>query len=236
MLYLEGTTDKQNIIALAQHIKHPIYETLTDRVFVYYTQSPDSNHEEFEMNTGYYQTHKKHFAALKPLVENLKGIAVFDNDNQNRSNEDADNGLKIRFWKQYELENYFISPQSVVDFMTDYFTKIDGGNLFTQSNVDKFQGCFEEYFLKKIFKDDIIMKLYKKGSDDEKIALYKNNSQDKKVSSLLEDVFKQFSQKNGGDMPLKKGDFYKIVPFCAVNSIDDEVKKIFDEIKLVLSP
>lgn len=232
VLYLEGTTDKQNLKTLAQHLKHPLADVLSDRIFVYYTQSPASEHQEFEMKTGYYQTHKKHFAALKPLVEELKGIALFDNDNQNRQDENMDNGLKIRFWKQYELENYFITPESVSHFIRNYFAKLEGG-LFFEINIKKFETIFEQYFLLPIFDNrQILLNLYKNSNQEEKTALYGSNSQNKKVSTLLENTLKQFSLEDYKNIILNKGDFYQLVPYC--KSIDEEVKNILDEIYQVI--
>jgi predicted ATPase len=232
VLYLEGTTDKQNLKALAQHLKHPLADVLSDKVFVYYTQSPTTEHHEFEMAIGYYQTHKKHFAALKPLVENFKGIAIFDNDNQNREYENMDNGLKIRFWKQYELENYFITPESVSYFVHDYFMKLEGG-LFYEISVKNFEAIFEQCFLLPIFDHrQVLVNLYKNSKQEEKTALYASNSQNKKVSALLENTLKQFSLEHYKSIVLSKGNFYQLVPHC--KSIDEEVIKILDEIYQVI--
>lgn len=234
VFYLEGTTDKQNLISLAEHIQHPLANILLDKVFVYYTQSPDSENIEFEMNAGYYQTHKKHFSALKPLIEDLKGIAFFDNDNQNRQPEDMDNGLKIRFWKHYELENYFISPNSVEKFVQNFYISSGNNGLFLESDMLKFKSIFEEFFLSPIFDNNkIVLNVYSNSNSNEKIELYKNSSKNKKVSTLLENVFEQLAITNNDSIILRKGDFYKIIPFC--DEIDKEVKLAMDELVEILN-
>jgi ABC-type cobalamin/Fe3+-siderophores transport system ATPase subunit len=230
VLYIEGTTDKQNLTALANYLKHPLANVLIDRVFVYYTQAPDSSHGDIELQTGYYQTHKKHFSALKPLVEELSGIALFDGDNQNRQDEDANNGLIIRFWHQYEIENYFINPSSILGFVTEYLRLNDGGGtLFLAPKLSRFNAIFQQYYLLPVFDNSaVLLNLYLNGSEVEKIALYSSNSRSKKVSSLLEKVFEVFSSEEKDRAILRKGEFYKLVPFCS--EIDPEVSTKLDEI------
>ncbi len=229
VLYLEGTTDKQNLVGLAKYLKHPLEEILNDRFFVYYTQSPDALNSEFEITPGYYQTHKKHFSALKPLVEDLRGMALFDSDNQNRENEDMGNGLKIRFWKEYELENYFITPESVEKYIEHYYKEDGNDGLFLENDMNNFRSIFESNFLFPIFdKNEVLLNIYRNSNPIEKKALYNNSSKSKKVSLLLEIVFQNLAQQSNSKIILRKNDFYKIIPFC--NEVKEEVKVMLDEI------
>ncbi len=234
VLYLEGTTDKLNLKTIADKIKHPVAQHFTDKIFVYYTQSPDVQNDEFEMQVGYYTTHKKHFQALAPIVNNLRGMAIFDNDNNNRQDEDANDGLKIRFWKQYELENYFITPQSLMRFIENYFT-ISNGDAFAPIQVNKFKELLENTFLLAIFDNNqVLLDLYKRSSVEEQKALYKGSSKSKKISELAEILFRKFHTVHN-DMILRKGEFHKIIDFCLQEEIDIEVTNILDELHSVIS-
>jgi predicted ATPase len=229
ILYLEGTTDKQNLIMLAEFLRHPVAALLTDKIFVYYTQSPDIEHQDYEIRQGYYSTHKKHFQAIAPIVPSLKGYALFDSDNELRSDEDSDNGLKIRYWKSYELENYFITPDSVLQFVKNYF-KQSLGDLFMESKIEKFKTIFQNCFITQIFdKDNVLVDLYNSTTSEQQFSLYKANSKNKKVSKILEDTFEQFRDAEG-ELILRKGEFYQIIDFCRIENIDEEVQIKLDEI------
>jgi ABC-type cobalamin/Fe3+-siderophores transport system ATPase subunit len=224
VLYLEGTTDKMNLKTIAEHTAHPAAQYLSDKIFVYYTQSPDTKNDEFEMQSGYYTSHKKHFQALAPIVNDLKGMAIFDNDNKNKQDEETPD-FKIRFWKQYELENYFITPKSLMLFIEKYFTKTD-----TLIRLKEFEDLFESHFLLPIFDNNpILLDLYKKSSADEQNALYNANCRNKKVSLLTENLFNRFAL-NKHELILRKGEFYKIIEYCKLEDISIDVKNMLDEL------
>jgi predicted ATPase len=227
ILYLEGTTDKQNLIHIAQKINHPVAALLTDKIFVYYTQSPDDKHPEKAMKTGYYTQPEMHFNALEPLVEGLQGVAIFDNDNKNRTDTDNKKGLKIWYWQRYELENYFITPESVRAFAQNYFEK---NKLFIWKNKELFEVIFETHFLKPIFEgNDTLIDLYKKATSEQQKALYASNSANKKLSAILDNMMLEFAKETKVSM-LKKGDFYKIIEFCKKEDFDAEVKDKLDKL------
>ena len=235
VLYLEGTTDKQNLQTIAEHLNHPLKDVLGDKIFTYYTQSPDPLHKEYEMQAGYYALYKKHFQTLKPLVEDLRGIAIFDSDGTERQNEINENGLTTLYWKKYELENYFINPESVAVFARNHF--IDSkGELFSQIDENKFKEFFERHFLLPIFGDDeTVLGVYKKSNKEEQNALYNSSSKNKKVSLFLEETFQQFAKNTNTEIILRKSEFYKLIAFCDAKTIDKEVLDVLNQLNAVLS-
>jgi predicted ATPase len=235
VLYLEGTTDKQNLIAIAQQLNHQAAKLLQDRVFIYYTQSPDEQHEEYAMRKGYYEArHEKHFQALAVPIKDLKGLAIFDNDNKNKPDKE-NKGLITQYWKQYELENYFLNPGSILKFVQHYFNPNGEINLFDTPHYEQFKHILETHFLKKIFDNNpVLLDLYINGSIEQQKALYQSNSANKKTSELLENTFRIFAE-NGNELILRKGEFYKIAPFLNIDDIDKEVIEKLDKICEILA-
>ncbi|MFZ1457253.1 MAG: AAA family ATPase [Saprospiraceae bacterium] len=230
VLYLEGTTDKQNLKEIAEFLSHPLGELLSDKIFVYYTQSPDIQHDEFEMNSGYYTSHKKHFQAISPIVPGLRGIAIFDNDNKNRTDETNPESLTTLFWSQYELENYFITPDSLMKYVEDFFRRTDGGDLFLEPKLTTFKQVLNDVFIFAIFDGNPdLIELYHSSNQKQKNALYHSNSKNKKVSTIVEStlsVFKSYDY----DLVLPKNEFFHIIKFCNKDSIDNEVRSKLDAI------
>lgn len=230
ILYLEGTTDKSNLIAIAEKLQHAAKNILEDKIFVYYTQSPDEQHlEHEEFAQGYYEPHKKHFFALQPVVTELTGLAILDSDGQNRTDAQNSN-LTTLFWKKYELENYFITPESVRKYVEKYLEMNKNALFFVslQEKLLQFDPIFTTYFLQPVFGD--VLEVYQNLTDKKgRTALYNQAIRDKKVSKLLEDVFEN-AQTVFGKILLRKGEFYKIAAFCEVNDIDAEVKEKLDKI------
>jgi hypothetical protein len=55
-----------------------------------------------------------------------------------------------------------------------------------------------------------------------------------KMSSFTEKVFKRFSKETGQPYLLNKGEFYKLVSFCPVDEIPNEVNEKLDKLSLYL--
>ena len=61
---------------------------------------------DLERISGSFGNHKQHFHTIKKFVPDLTGYAIFDGDGK-KHDVFEENGLKIRFWENYEIENYF---------------------------------------------------------------------------------------------------------------------------------
>ena len=94
VLYLEGSTDLQNLQAFAATLKHPAVEHL-ERPFVHYTGNQPTRAQE-------------HFHALREAVPGLRGLAVFDHLERPLP---VDDFLRLRMWSRAEIENYLWFPE-----------------------------------------------------------------------------------------------------------------------------
>ena len=88
MLYVEGSTDVDILRALAKQLNHSAEDIWDERVNAFYVQNnfPDTNLDsELErVEGGFGATPKQHFFALKPMVSDLRGLAILDRDGKSR--------------------------------------------------------------------------------------------------------------------------------------------------------
>jgi AAA15 family ATPase/GTPase len=93
ILYLEGSTDLEMLLAFARQLQHPVERHLSE-ANVHYLGNNLPNDA------------KQNFAAILPFVPNLKGLAVFDKLEKNIEEKPID----ILCWSKREIENYFARP------------------------------------------------------------------------------------------------------------------------------
>lgn len=97
VIYLEGSTDLQMLLAFANKLRHPV-EALLRLANVQYTSDNVPG------------TAIKNFMSLKVIEPNLRGLALFDHLDNLQDNPK----LKVICWRRRELENYFASPELLI--------------------------------------------------------------------------------------------------------------------------
>ena len=125
ILYVEGSTDIDMLTAFARKLNHPSQTIFEDTLYYFYTQdvedSPNLETDLARIGVNNYQIgqiHKQHFSIMKNAVSDFKGIALFDSDGRNRANEiEVQKDFALVYWTRYELENYFVNPNTVFAFI-----------------------------------------------------------------------------------------------------------------------
>jgi AAA15 family ATPase/GTPase len=98
VLYLEGSTDLDNLRAFAEKLEHPVLKYL-ERPFTHYVGNiPDKARE--------------HFYGLKEAFQDLRGIALYDRLDKSLQK----NVLVEIMWKRREIENYIPLPDAVIRY------------------------------------------------------------------------------------------------------------------------
>ncbi|MFN3380723.1 MAG: ATP-binding protein [Runella zeae] len=233
ILYVESSTDKAMLKAFADRFKHPSSHLFNDRLNYYYTQnevgSPNLDNE-LQRKSGYYRPYRSHFLAIKHVVPLLKGIAIFDGDNKGHEDEiSAD--FACLFWKRYELENYFITPQVILGFAKEIYKEQYGdGGIFIPIIDEKIR------ILNRFIENELILPVLNnnKRALDDFLQLplslqnvqFQNLSTTKKLSELLENTFSALAKETSERILLTKGDFYKLISF--VEEIPQEIKEKLD--------
>jgi Fe-S cluster assembly ATPase SufC len=228
IFYIEGSTDIEILRRLAVLLGHKKAENiLNDKLNPYYTQNiePEDNIENQLDRVGgaFNRNHLAHFNALKVFVPELKGLALFDNDNNKRS-DIVNDSIATLFWKEYEIENYFLTPDVLIKFIEDRH-KNEEQDLFMHEDVEIFIRSLNEVLLSTVFnKSSEVLEQYHKGTKEVKRFMLRNT----KMSDFTEEVFRRYAGKMNQSMLLTKGEFYQLVPFCQANEIPREVIEKLD--------
>ncbi len=235
ILYVEGTSDKDMLKAFAQKFQHPVLEIFNERLHFFYTQNvnPENSLEnELERKSGNFSNFKNHFYAIKKTVPEFKGFAIFDGDNQHKSDE-IDNQLGVFYWKRYELENYFITPATIIAFVKNELILKYGGGLFINDKIEILKKCIEVELILPILNGNInaLNELKELKPNLQNIQI-ENLAVNHKMSQLLENVLKKYALLQSEPILLSKSEFYKIIVY--LESIPIEVKEKLDLIQKYL--
>lgn len=228
VLYVEGGTDVDMLRALAELLKHPVAEIWDERLNSFYVQNnyPDQGLDaELErVEGGFGVTPQQHFNGLRNLLPQLKGLAILDNDSRNRAS-DLQGPLKISYWKRYEAENYFVTPDVLRSYALAHYADLDLFSGF-QNEID---AVLDELLLEQLFDGvQADFQAWKSASPEIARVLWEAKTERRKLSSFAEDFFRKLADKLGGQMLLKKGELHRLVPVTQPQNIAPEVREKLD--------
>ena len=201
ILYLEGPSDYLMLKAFAKKLQHPIGEILSETNISYL--SSNRPNDAFQ-----------NYNALKLVVPDLKGIALFDKIDIEVHLESP---LQVLIWKRRELENYFATP----DVLMRYAKKdSEQGTLFSNQN--------EEYMKESLQK--LIPPIMLENLKDEWWF------QSKASETILEPVLKYYFDKIGEKRELFGRNYFELISFLKPEEIDMEITEKLDLIYEVIKP
>lgn len=231
VLYVEGGTDIDMLRGLADKIEHPVAKIWDERINVYYVQdnyplqTTDSELERVEGGFGIKP--KEHFGVLRGMVEGLKGLAILDNDGRNRQ-DSASGGLTVSYWKRYEAENYFITPQLLKKYSTIRHEDVAQLGLFAgkYAEIDE---VIDALVLNKVFNSNSKdFETYKSLPEEAAELVWTSKTSQMKMSAFAEDFFSLLASRLNTSVLLKKGEFHRLINFIEVDTIDKEVYEKLD--------
>ena len=112
ILYVEGYTDINILIEWTKTLHHPVYDTLTTRLFWKPTV--------WEPRAGASGVKARdHYDALKLVRADLPGLIILDGDDDPRvpATDVTGSGLQRLRWSRYEIESYLIHPNALERFV-----------------------------------------------------------------------------------------------------------------------
>ena len=236
VLYVEGSTDVDMIQALAKLIHHPVVELVDDRLNAYYVQniypeiSIESELDRVEM--GNETKPGKHFGHLRSLLSNLRGLAILDNDGHDRKDM-TDQDLQILYWRRYEAENYFITPELLRKYTLNQYQT---GNLFDDVNPEDVQGVLDDLVLEEVFGgEEDNFNTWKSAQTDQSRLIWETSTKLIKMSTFAEEYFRRLSDRLDRPMLLRKGQLHRLVEIVDAKSISHEVVEKLDALKMLLA-
>lgn len=230
VFYVEGGTDVDMLRGLAERLQHPVATLWDERINSFYVQNnyplQDLDAELERVEGGFGLTPREHFKGLRTLLPELKGLAILDNDGLSR--QDSDEGaLQIRYWRRYEAENYFITPELLRDYA---YRQYPADDLFTQHARDEVDQALAETLRDEVFGgSQADYDTWATSPTDAARLIWEARTERRKLSSLAESFFRRLAQRLGGAMLLRKGELHRLIPHAQLSAAaESEVRAKLD--------
>lgn len=237
VLYVEGGTDVDMLRALAERLGHRAAALWDERINTFYVQNnyplQDAEAELERVEGGFGITPQKHFTGLRGLLPNLRGLAILDNDGLNRQDRD-EGSLRIRYWRRYEAENYFITP----DVLRQYaLAQHPSDDLFAQQGQQSIDEALAQILTEQVFEEPGDYRAWLDSPPDAARLVWEARTQRLKLSELAEAFFRLLAQKQGSPMLLKKGELHRLVPYANLSGpAETEVRAKLDLLAELFEP
>ena len=229
VLYVEGGTDVDMLRALAEQLKHPVATAWDERINSFYVQNnypgQDTEAELERVEGGFGVTPRQHFNGLRNLLPQLKGLAILDNDGRNRQSQ-RDDALQVVYWKRYEAENYFITPELLRRYAKAQYPSHD---LFAQQIQQAVDEVLNGLVLEQVF-DGVRADFdaWLRANAEIARVLWEAKTERLKLSTFAEEFFRRLAAQIGGQMLLRKGELHRLVAHVSPSSIPAEVNEKLD--------
>jgi hypothetical protein len=230
VLYVEGSTDIDMLRALAVHLEHPVTEVWDERINSYYVQNnyplQDAQAELERVESGFGLTPREHFNGLRNLLPDLQGLAILDNDGQNRQDRD-EGALKIRYWRRYEAENYIVTPELLRRYAYEQYPADD---LFAQQVRAAVDDALADTLRELVFDGiEANYDTWRQSPPDAARLIWEAQTERRKLSTVAEEFFRRLAQRVGGSLLLKKGELHRLIPHAELSpTAEAEVRAKLD--------
>ena len=190
--------------------------------------NPELDSEIERVEGGFGVTPREHFFALREMLPELNGLAVLDSDRSQRTDTDK-GGLPIRYWRRYEVENYFITPAVLKQYVKHGYSDLP---LFVELFASESDEVLDALILERVFSGRASDFATWQGLDvDAARLLWEARTERIKLSDFAEAFFRRVAERLGHAMLLRKGDLHQLVNFVDPQSIPAEVSETLDLLK-----
>lgn len=228
VLYVEGNTDTDILRALAKQLNHKAASVWDERVNAFYVKNTfptaSLNSELKRVEGGFDAMPEQHFFALRPMVPNLRGLAILDNDGHKRKDSD-EGGLQIAYWRRYEAENYFITPDVLRNYVAEQYQDLTLFDGFRRQTNEVLDALIQERVFDGSQSD---FATWRDANEDAKRLLWEARTERLKLSDFAEEFFRRLARKLGHAMLLRKGELHRLVHFVDPTTIPIEVSGKLD--------
>ena len=230
VLYVEGGTDVDMLRGFAEKLEHPVAGIWDERINSFYVQNnypnQDKQAELERVEGGFGITPREHFNGLRKLLPELQGLAILDNDGQDRQDRD-EGALKTRYWRRYEPENYFITPELLRSYALAQYPADD---LFSKQRKDTVEEVLAETLRDNVFAgSQADYATWAASPADAARLIWEARTERRKLSAVAEAFFRQLAQKLGEAMLLTKGELHRLIPHAQLTSVAEaEIREKLD--------
>lgn len=203
LLYLEGSTDLAILRRLADRLDHPAKSVLSDSVPVIY------------LGNNKPQEARDHFQGLREAKPDLVGFVLLD-----RLEKELQTGSRLaeRMWKQREIENYLVTPESLRGFVQQ---GLDSEDLIEAAEKRNRLEILETCVLELANALKLTNEPDPWGADI------------KVTDKFLDPLFKLFFERLGTPQRIYKRDYHGLADTVPLDEVDPEMIEILDAILTV---
>ena len=229
VLYVEGRTDLDVLRALAGRLTHRAAEFWDEEANVFFVQDnfprPELDAELERVEGGFGTTPRDHFFAMRGMVPDLVGLAILDSDGRQRQEVD-EGGLRITWWERYEVENYFVTPWTLKEFVR----RAGADELPLLGRFEReAEELLDALILERVFPDRARDFATWQGLDADAARLvWESSTGAVKLSDFAEEYFRRLADRMGRPMLLRKSELHQLVEFVDPASIPAEVTAKLD--------
>jgi hypothetical protein len=203
MLYLEGTTDLAILRKLALRKEHRAAKILAGRVPLVCLGSNKPGDA------------RSHFEAMREAMPGIPGLAIFDRLPNPDTQLSTMCGLREETWKRREIENYLVTRESLLAYVT---SELDTDDLFSTAErarrIKIMNECIAEL--------ENALKVTRKSSPW---------SADIKVTDdFLDPLFVNYYQRLGTPQLTYKRDYHGLAETVPLNQLDAEIDAVLDAV------
>lgn len=233
VLYVEGGTDVDMLRGFAERLAHPVAQVWDERINSFYIQNnypqQDMQAELDRVEGGFGVTPRDHFNGLRDLLPGLQGLAILDNDGRGRKDRD-EGGLKLRYWRRYEPENYFITPELLRRYASEQYPADD---LFSQQKKEAVEEVLTQTLRDEIFDgSQADYETWAASPVDAARLIWEARTERRKLSTVAESFFRQLSQKIDEEMLLTKGELHRLIRYAELTPAAElEIREKLDELQ-----
>jgi ABC-type multidrug transport system ATPase subunit len=205
LLYLEGSTDLAILRRLADRLDHPAKSVLSDSVPVIY------------LGNNKPQEARDHFQGLREAKPDLVGFVLLD-----RQEKELQTGSSLleRMWKQREIENYLVTPESLRGFVQ---LGLDSEDLIEAAEKRNRLEILETCVVEISHALNLTNEPDPWGSDI------------KVTDKFLDPLFKLFFERLGTPQRIYKRDYHGLADTVPLDEVDTEMIEVLDAILSVSS-
>ena len=173
---------------------------------------------------GFGLTPDRHFFALRGMVPELEGLAILDSDGKAREDSD-EGGLRTVYWTRYELENYYVTPQVLVEYAANHYRDMTLFGGFRKEMGEVLDDLIQE----RVFEGRAADFATWQGLDpDAARLLWEAATAQVKLSDFAEEFFRRLAERLNHAMLLRKGELHRLVDFVDPAAIPEEVSGKLD--------
>ncbi|NCX95074.1 MAG: AAA family ATPase [Chitinophagia bacterium] len=198
VLYLEGSTDLAILQALAKKLNHPATKYL-ERPFACHFGNVVSKVEE-------------HYYGLREAKEDLVAIAIFDRLEKKLNS--TEHFVQL-CWKKREIENYFITKDVLLQYITKDFDEAD---MYQSAEAQTRRDVLNAEIL-ALEDANKIRRVPSPWSDDTKIT-----------TDFLDILFDNYYEKLDSPNMMRKTNYHVLVGYLPAEQIDPEIAQVLDKI------